>query len=79
MKRKKYYNLVVSVLDVDGNKIDSYDVTGSTDKKEILDDRGSLDKAIADGYYDHLKRENCTLEADIEVHNNDTWELLYIM
>ena len=76
---KKYYNLVVSILDEDGNRVDSYDVSGSTNKEEILDDRGSLDKAIENGYYDHFKRENCTLSADIEVHNDDTWELLYIM
>ena len=33
---KKYYNLVVSVLDVNGDRINSEDITGSNDKKEIL-------------------------------------------
>ena len=32
---KKYYNLVVSVLDENGNRVNSEDVTGSSDKKEI--------------------------------------------
>ena len=31
---KKYYNLVISVLDVNGNRVNSEDVTGSNDKKE---------------------------------------------
>ena len=76
---KKYYNLVVSVLDNDGNRVDAQDITGSSNKKEIIIARENLDKDIADGKYDHLKMENCTLEADIEVHNDDTWELLYLM
>ena len=76
---KKYYNLVVSVLDVNGDRINSEDITGSNDKKEILADREKLDKEIASGKYDNLKIENCTLNADIEVHNDETWELLYIM
>jgi hypothetical protein len=76
---KKYYNLVVSVLDVNGNRVDAQDITGSSNKKEILVARENLDKEIEAGKYDNLKRENCTLDADIEVHNDDTWELLYIM
>jgi hypothetical protein len=76
---KKYYNLVVSVLDENGNRIDSHDITGSNNKKEIIIAREELDKEIEDGKYDNLKRESCTLDADIEVHNDDTWELLYIM
>lgn len=78
---KKYYNLVVSVLDEDENRIDAHDITGSSNKKEILIARENLDKEIEDGKYEHLKIEGmeCTLSADIEVHKNDTWELLYIM
>lgn len=76
---KKYYNLVVSVLDVDGNRVDAQDITGSNNKKEILVARENLDKEIKDGKYDNFKMEGCTLDADIEVHNDDTWELLYIM
>ena len=76
---KKYYNLVVSVLDTNGNRVNSEDVTGSNDKKEILVSREELDKEIASGKYDNLKMEGCILDADIEVHNDETWELLYIM
>lgn len=76
---KKYYNLVVSVLDKDGNRVDSQDITGSNDRKEILVARENLDKEIKDGKYDHLGVDNGSLDADIEVHNDDTWELLYIM
>lgn len=76
---KKYYNLVVSVLDKNENRVNSIDITGSGNKKEILAERDKLDKEITDGKYDKYKIENCTLEADIEVHDDDTWELLYIM
>ena len=76
---KKYYSLVVSVLDKDGNRVDAHEITGSNNKKEILADRENLDKEIETGKYNHLRKKNCTLEADIEVHNDDTWELLYLM
>lgn len=76
---KKYYNLVVSVLDKAGNRVDAQDITGSNNKKEMLATRENLDKEIAEGKYDRFKMEGCTLEADIEVHNDETWELLYII
>ena len=76
---KKYYSLVVSVLDSYENRVDAHEITGSNNKKEILADREKLDKDIENGKYDEFKMENCTLSADIEVHNDDTWELLYIM
>ena len=76
---KKYYSLVVSVLDSYGNRVDAHEITGSNNKKEILADREKLDKDIKNGKYDEFKLGNCTLSADIEVHNDDTWELLYIM
>lgn len=76
---KKYYSLVVSVLDENKNRVDAQSVTGSNNKKEILEERENLDKEIKDGKYDKFKMENCTLLADIEVHNDDTYELLYIM
>ena len=76
---KKYYNLVVSVLDKTGNRVDTQDITGSNNKKEMLAARGNLEKEITEGKYDRFKMEGCTLEADIEVHNDETWELLYII
>lgn len=76
---KKYYNLVVSVLDEKGNRVNSQDIASSNDKKEMLAAREELDREIASGKYDNLRMKNFTLEADIEVHNDDTWELLYII
>ena len=76
---KKYYSLVVSVLDEYGNRVEAHDITGSHDKWQIFADVENLEKDIADGKYDKFKMENCTLSADIEVHDDDTWELLYIL
>ena len=76
---KKFYSLVVSVLDENGNRVEAHEITGSNNKKEMLVAREELDKEIASGKYDDLNIENCTLDAEIEVHNDDTWELLYIM
>lgn len=76
---KKYYNLVVSVLDADENRVDAQDITGSSNLKEILDARENLDAEIKAGKYDHMRKDECTLDADIEVHNDKTWELLYII
>lgn len=76
---KKYYSLVVSVLDEYGNRVEAHEITGSNNKKDMLRAREELDNAIANGDYDDLNMEDCTLSADIEVHNDDTWELLYIM
>ena len=76
---KKYYSLVVSVLDEDGNRVEAHEITGSNNKKEILIARKDLDREIANGEYNDLNMEDCTLDAEIEVHNNDSWELLYIM
>lgn len=76
---KKYYSLVVSVLDKNENRVDAHEVTGGNNRKDILTKRERLDKEIENGKYDRFKQENCTLIADIEVHNDDTWELLYIM
>ena len=76
---KKYYSLVVSVLDEDGNRVEAHEITGSNNKKEMLVAREELDKEIANGKHDDLNMEDCTLDAEIEVHDDDTWELLYIM
>lgn len=36
-------------------------------------------KEISNGKYDKLNEYGYALSADIEVHDDDTWELLYIM
>ena len=76
---KKYYSLVVSVLDGDGNRIDAHEITGCNNKKAILKDRTQLKKELKNGHYDHFKDNDCTLEADIEVHDDDTWDLIEII
>lgn len=76
---KKYYSLVVSILDENENRVDAHEITGGNNKKDILKERTQLKKEIENGKYDHLNEDNCTLYADIEVHDNDTWELLEII
>lgn len=76
---REYYNVVVSVLDAKGNRVNSEDITGSCDKKAMLTAQNNLNKEIEDGKYNHLSMSGCTLVADIEVHNDVTWELLYII
>lgn len=76
---RKYYELVVSVLDEYGNRVEAHEITGSNNKKDMLTAREELDNAIANGIYDDLNMDGCTLDAEIEVHDDDTWELLYIM
>lgn len=76
---KKYYSLVISILDKDENRVDAHEITGGNNKKDILKERTQLRKKIKNGIYDHLNKNDCTLYADIEVHNDDTWELLEII
>lgn len=80
---KEYYSLVVSVLNKNGNRVDAHEIVSGSNKNKILKDREKLETDIKNGVYDRFKNgfktNDYTLEADIEVHNNDTWELLYIM
>lgn len=76
---KKYYSLVVSVLDEDGNRVEAHEIIGGNNKKEIIKYRTQLRKAIRGGKYDRLNQKGYTLEADIEVHNDDTYELIEII
>ena len=73
---KRYYSLVISVLDKDGNRVDAHEIDGGNNKKDITKERVQLKKEVKDGKYNKLIREGCTLEADIEVHDDDTWELI---
>lgn len=49
---KKYYSLVVSVFDKDGNRIKAIEICGSNNKKEIKKERNQLEVAIRNGEYD---------------------------
>ena len=76
---KEYYSLVVAVLDEDGNRVDSEEIVGSNNVEIIRSNRKELDDEIASGKYDRLKRDKCILISEIEVHDNDTYELLYVI
>ena len=76
---KEYYSLVVSVLDEDGNRVDSEEIVGSNNVEIIRSNRKELDNEIANGKYDRLKGDKHILISEIEVRDNDTNELLYII
>lgn len=76
---KEYYSLVIAVLDEDGNRVDSEEIVGSNNVEIIRSNRKELDNEIASGKYDRLKRDKYILISEIEVHDNDTNELLYII
>lgn len=80
---KEYYSLVVSVLDKNRNRIDVHEIVSSGRKDKILKDREKVKTDIKSGVYDRFKNgfktNDYTLEADIEVHNDDSWELLYLI
>ena len=76
---KEYYSLVVAVLDEDGNRVDSEEIVGSNNVEIIRSNRKELDNEIASGKYDRLKRDKYILISEIEVRDNDTNELLYII
>lgn len=76
---KEYYSLVVAVLDEDGNRVDSEEIVGSNNVEIIRSNIKELDNEIASGKYDRLKRDKHILISEIEVRDNDTNELLYII
>lgn len=76
---KEYYSLVVAVLDEDGNRVDSEEIVGSNNVEIIRSNRKELDNEIASGKYDRLKRDKYIIISEIEVHDNDTYELLYVI
>lgn len=76
---KEYYSLVVSVLDEDGNRVESEEIIGSNNVEIIRSNRKELDNEIASGKYDRLKRDKHILISEIEVRDNNTNELLYII
>ena len=77
---RKYYSLVISVLDRYGNRIEAHEACSGGNKKEISKERTQLRKDIKEGKYNkYADFDNGeTLAADIEVHDDKTWELLWI-
>lgn len=49
---KKYYSLVVSVFDKDGNRIKAIEICGSNSKRKIKNEENQLEIAIRNGEYD---------------------------
>ena len=77
---KKFYSLVVSVLDKNGDRVDAHEIIAGNNKKDILKERTQLKKDIKNGKYDkYADFENGEmLSADIEVHDDESYELLWI-
>ena len=77
---RKYYTLVVSVIDEDGNRVDSIDITGGNNKKKIYKERTKLKAAIKRGEYNAYANfsDGEQLRADIEVHDDSEYYLLWI-
>lgn len=71
--------LRLSVLDKFGNTVYvPLNVFASHRKSDVLKARSQLNMEIKNGKYDHYADATETLSADIEVHDCETNELLYI-
>lgn len=78
---KKWYSLVVSVLDEDENRREAIEVCASNNRREMLKLQQDLQAEINNGKYDKYADFDAgeSLCADIEVRDDETNELLYIM
>ncbi len=76
----EYYSLVISVLDKYGNRIAAYEITGSDYKERLQRAQKELSREIELGLYNYYANfdKGETLRADLEVHDDATWELLRI-
>ena len=76
---KYYYELVVSILDKDGNRRESISITGSNNKETIIKKREKLRLEIAEGKYDkYADKFDEIIITDIEVRDDETNNLLWI-
>ena len=76
---KYYYELVVSILDKDGNRRESISITGSNNKETIIKEREKLRLEIAEGKYDkYADKFDEIIITDIEVRDDETNNLLWI-
>ena len=77
---KYFYDLVISVFDKNGNRIEAHEDFGSCNKRETMKRRTQLKKEIKAGKYDkYANFENGeTLCAEIEVHDDETYSLLWV-
>ena len=79
MEEKYYYELVVSILDKDGNRRESISITGSNDIDKIYEAREKLRTEIAEGKYDkYADKFDEIIITDIEVHDDKTNDFLWL-
>lgn len=77
MEEKYYYELVVSILDKDGNRRESISITGSNDIDKIYEAREKLRTEIAEGKYDkYADKYDEIIITDIEVRDDKTNDLM---
>lgn len=77
----KYYAVVCSVFDEDGNRIESIEASGSTSLSEARRDKNELAAAIQSGEYDeyYFPEYGQSIAAEIEVHDDENYNLLEII
>ena len=79
MEEKYYYELVVSILDKDGNRRESINITGSNDIDKIYEAREKLRDEIAEGKYDkYADKFDEIIITDIEVRDDKTNDFLWL-
>ena len=75
---KKCYSVVLSIMDEHGNRLNAYERINTTDCKAAEKARCELAQEIAGGKFDFTPWNKETMSADIEVHDNLTYDLLWI-
>lgn len=77
MEEKYYYELIVSILDKEGNRRESISITGSNDIDKIYEAREKLRTEIAEGKYDkYADKYDEIITTDIEVRDDKTKDLI---
>lgn len=73
---KYIYSCQVSIETKHG-RIDFYEVSSVTRKRDAIQEQKKIKKDIAAGIYDHLLHgDNKFLTATVDVHNSESYELI---
>ena len=75
---KYCYSVVLSVLDEHGNRLAAYESANTRSRKFAEKARAELAREIKTGAFPNIPRSGEQLSADIEVHDNKTYSLLWI-
>lgn len=75
---KYCYYVVLSVLDEHGNRLGAYESATTRSRKTAEKTRAALAQEITTGAFQNIPRPGEQLSADIEVHDDKTWDLLWI-